>query len=47
MIRCKKNQTVIIGGQSGSGKTESVKLLIEHYSYLSNTSDLVLIEKVY
>lgn len=34
-----KPQTILVGGESGSGKTESVKLLVDHLSYLSTHSN--------
>ncbi|KAJ8304274.1 hypothetical protein KUTeg_017857 [Tegillarca granosa] len=35
MLRTKKNQCIVISGESGSGKTESTNLLIHHLTALS------------
>lgn len=35
MIRKKKNQCIVISGESGSGKTESTNLLLHHLTALS------------
>ena len=34
MLQTYSNQTVLISGDSGAGKTESAKLLIQHIAFL-------------
>lgn len=36
MLRTKKNQCIVISGESGSGKTESTNLLLHHLTALSH-----------
>ena len=36
MLRSKKNQCIVISGESGSGKTESTNLLLHHLTALSH-----------
>ena len=45
MLREKKSQCVVISGESGSGKTESTKLLVHHLTALSHKTQASAVEK--
>lgn len=42
----KRDQSIIVSGESGSGKTEAVKLLMFHLSYLSKCEETDIVNKV-
>ena len=44
MLREKKSQCVVISGESGSGKTESTKLLVHHLTALSHKTQASAVE---
>jgi myosin heavy subunit len=41
-----RSQTILVGGESGSGKTESVKILLNHFSHLSSLSNSKFLDLV-
>ena len=42
----KTHQVVIVGGESGAGKTECVKLLLNHIAEIGQTQNVALVERV-
>lgn len=43
MLRIKKNQCVVISGESGSGKTESTNFLLHQLTVLSQKKGFLLL----
>ena len=46
MLRESLNQVVIIGGESGAGKTESAKLLVHHLAAVNQSKTKLITEQV-
>ena len=41
-----KNQSILVSGESGAGKTETVKILMKHVAQISGKEDDTTIKKV-
>lgn len=46
IAKLRRNQSVIVSGESGAGKTESVKLLMDHIANMSQRANDDMIDKV-
>lgn len=42
----RKNQVILVSGESGSGKTESTKYMIRHLMYISPSEDAKMLDKI-
>ena len=41
-----KNQTILVSGESGSGKTRSINFIMSYFAYVSNTTNSKTIESI-
>jgi myosin V len=41
-----RNQSILVSGESGAGKTETVKILMGHIAHISGRHNLTIIDKV-
>ncbi|KAF6361849.1 myosin IIIB [Rhinolophus ferrumequinum] len=46
MVTFSKDQCIVISGESGSGKTESAHLIVQHLTFLAKASNQTLREKI-
>ena len=46
LLKCEKNQTIIVSGVSGSGKTRSVSYIMYYFTHILNTNRAKSIENV-
>lgn len=46
IVQTGKDQSIIVSGESGAGKTETVKFLLNHLAALSHSDNSELINKV-
>ncbi|XP_077813309.1 myosin-IIIb-like [Macaca mulatta] len=46
MVTLSKDQCIVISGESGSGKTESAHLIVQHLTFLGKANNQTLREKI-
>lgn len=46
LLDSKRDQCILVSGESGAGKTETTKLIIRHLAYMSSESDNALHEMI-